>query len=46
VAELARRMVCPACRGELGWVPDEARCAGCRRTYRRQRTFWDFVPED
>jgi ubiquinone/menaquinone biosynthesis C-methylase UbiE len=44
VADLARRMVCPACRGALGWAPDQAYCSGCRRTYRRQRTFWDFVP--
>jgi ubiquinone/menaquinone biosynthesis C-methylase UbiE len=44
VAELARRMVCPACRGGLGWAQDQARCARCRRTYRRKRAFWDFVP--
>jgi ubiquinone/menaquinone biosynthesis C-methylase UbiE len=44
VAELARRMVCPACRGGLGWAPDRAQCARCRRTYRRQRAYWDFVP--
>lgn len=45
VAELARRMVCPACRDALTWAPDQASCATCSRAYRRQKGFWDFVPE-
>jgi ubiquinone/menaquinone biosynthesis C-methylase UbiE len=44
LSELARRMVCPACRGGLTWTPDQAECAACPRTYRRRDTFWDFVP--
>jgi ubiquinone/menaquinone biosynthesis C-methylase UbiE len=45
VAELARRMVCPACRGTLTWAPDDAHCATCSRTYRRHKSFWDFGPQ-
>jgi ubiquinone/menaquinone biosynthesis C-methylase UbiE len=44
MAELARRMVCPVCRRALSWTPDQARCTTCSRTYRRQKSFWDFVP--
>ncbi|HEX6472331.1 MAG TPA: class I SAM-dependent methyltransferase [Streptosporangiaceae bacterium] len=44
VAMLARRVVCPACRGALSWAPDQAECSVCRRTYYRKDVFWDFVP--
>jgi SAM-dependent methyltransferase len=44
MAELARRVVCPACRCVLTWAPDRAHCVACDRTYLRQKSFWDFVP--
>ena len=45
VAELARRMVCPVCHGALTWAADHARCGACYQTFRRQKGFWDFVPQ-
>ncbi|HZB29966.1 MAG TPA: class I SAM-dependent methyltransferase [Streptosporangiaceae bacterium] len=45
MAELARRMVCPACRDALTWTADHARCGACLQTFRRQHSFWDFVPQ-
>jgi SAM-dependent methyltransferase len=43
IAELAPRMQCPACRGELSWSADEAYCAACHRIYGHTGPIWDFV---
>jgi SAM-dependent methyltransferase len=43
IDQLAPRMQCPACRGDLSWTSDAARCAACERIYARTGAIWDFV---
>ena len=44
IRELARRLQCPACRGELSWTQAEASCAACGVSYSRDPAgYWDFT---
>jgi hypothetical protein len=43
LADLARRLQCPACRGQLAWSETQAVCAECHRSYAREGAFWDFT---
>jgi len=40
---LARRTVCPACRGGLDWTDFAAFCRRCGVCYRHHDGFWDFA---
>ena len=40
---IAGRMARPACRGDLSWTPDLARCGDCDGRYPRIGGFWDFT---
>ncbi len=42
MVELARRLACPACGGDLTWSTDAAHCAPCDLVYPRRGEFWDF----
>jgi len=43
LADLAPRMCCPSCRGDLEWTPDLATCKACERGYERHGAYWDFA---
>jgi hypothetical protein len=43
LADLAPRMCCPSCQGDLEWTPDVATCKACDRGYQRHDTYWDFA---
>jgi hypothetical protein len=45
MAQLAPRLFCPACHGDLAWTPDAATCAQCGKSFTRQGAIWDFVVE-
>ena len=40
---VASRVCCPSCRGGLSWTAEEATCACCDRTYRKEGAYWDFT---
>lgn len=43
--QLAPRLQCPACQGELAWTPDTATCQQCQKAFGRKGAIWDFVVE-
>lgn len=43
LAELARLLCCPACRGQLRWSAERAQCPECQLSFPRRGPFWDFT---
>lgn len=41
--QLAPRMCCPTCHGELRWSTTQADCTACQSSYGRTGAIWDFV---
>lgn len=45
IGDLAPRLCCPQCHGDLTWATDQAQCTSCQRVYQSKGAIWDFVVE-